>query len=80
MLSCARQPAGLGIPSNEMQRSLTGLGDIPNDFEAYTDLQYYPVRQGWYYGYPIDGRGYPRMRVFPSGLGRQMKLLRFRSL
>lgn len=36
-----------------------GFGDIPNDFEASVDLQYIPVRQGWYYGQPIDGRGYP---------------------
>ena len=43
-----------------------GLGDVPNDFEASRDLQYIPVRQGWYYGYPIDGRGYPDVR---RGLG-----------
>jgi hypothetical protein len=35
------------------------FGDVPNDFEASVDLQYIPVRQGWYYGAPIDGRGYP---------------------
>jgi hypothetical protein len=40
------------------------LGDVPNDFEASVDLQYIPVRQGWYYGTPVDGRGYPG-----SGLG-----------
>lgn len=44
---------GLGFPVNEIQRSLNGLGDVPNDFEAAVDLQYTPVRQGWYYGYPI---------------------------
>jgi hypothetical protein len=37
----------------------THLGDVPNDFEASVDLQYIPVRQGWYYGQPVDGRGYP---------------------
>jgi hypothetical protein len=35
------------------------FGDVPNDFEASVDLQYIPVRQGWYYGQPVDGRGYP---------------------
>lgn len=44
---------GLGFATNEIQRSLNGLGDVPNDFEAAVDLQYTPVRQGWYYGYPI---------------------------
>ncbi len=43
------------------------LGDVPNDFEASVDLQYIPVRQGWYYGKPVDGRGYPDVR---SGLGQ----------
>lgn len=42
-----------------------GLGDVPNDFEASVDLQYIPVRQGWYYGYPVNGSGYP-----DGGLGR----------
>jgi hypothetical protein len=93
--------SGLGIPSNEMQRSINGFGhhyphvqaggtydsrttpygywrpyhpndargqfgDVPNDFEASVDLQYIPVRQGWYYGRPVDGRGYPDVR---GGLG-----------
>jgi len=40
------------------------LGDIPNDFEASTDLQYIPVRQAWYYGYPVDGSGYPQPQQF----------------
>jgi len=44
-----------------------GLGDVPNDFEASVDLQYIPVRQGWYYGYPVDGSGYPDAR---NGLGQ----------
>lgn len=112
---------GFGIPSNEMQRSINGLGhghgqghgqgagglyanriipydgwrpyhpndargqgyvgrwppmyhgpkqkslgDVPNDFEASVDLQYIPVRQGWYYGNPVDGSGYPDARY---GLG-----------
>jgi len=48
---------GLGIIVNEMQRSLSGLGDVPNDFEAGVDLCYTPVRQGWYYGCPITGVG-----------------------
>lgn len=43
------------------------LGDVPNDFEASVDLQYIPVRQGWYYGQPVDGRGYPDVR---SGFGQ----------
>jgi len=43
------------------------LGDVPNDFEASVDLQYIPVRQGWYYGQPVDGRGYPDAR---SGFGQ----------
>ena len=38
------------------------FGDVPNDFEASVDLQYIPVRQGWYYGRPVDGRGYPDAR------------------
>lgn len=44
-----------------------GFGDVPNDFEASVDLQYIPVRQGWYYGTPVDGRGYPDAK---QGLGR----------
>jgi hypothetical protein len=52
-------------------RGYAGLGDVPNDFEASVDLQYIPVRQGWYYGNPIDGRSYPTMQSMPSrgGLG-----------
>ncbi len=58
----AMSQRGLGIAVNEMQRSLNGagryrrrqLGDVPNDFEASVDLQYIPVRQGWYYGYPAQ--------------------------
>jgi hypothetical protein len=52
-------------------RGYAGLGDVPNDFEASVDLQYIPVRQGWYYGNPIDGRSYPTMQPMPSrgGLG-----------
>jgi hypothetical protein len=42
----------LGITVNEIQRSLVGLGDIPNDFEAAKSLCYTPVRQGWFYGIP----------------------------
>lgn len=38
------------------------FGDVPNDFEASVDLQYIPVRQGWYYGTPVDGRSYPDAR------------------
>lgn len=56
---CRAQGVGLGIAVNEMQRSV-GLGDVPNDFEAASDLQYTPVRQGWYYGFPINGGRYPR--------------------
>lgn len=38
------------------------LGDVPNDFEASVDLQYTPVRQGWYVG--------RELRVDqPAGLG-----------
>jgi hypothetical protein len=47
-------------------RGYAGLGDVPNDFEASVDLQYIPVRQGWYYGNPIDGRSYPTMQPMPS--------------
>jgi hypothetical protein len=43
------------------------FGDVPNDFEASVDLQYIPVRQAWYYGRPVDGRGYPDVR---AGLGQ----------
>lgn len=32
-----------------------GLGDVPNDFEAAIDLQYTPVREGWFYGVPVQG-------------------------
>lgn len=46
-----------------------GLGDVPNDFEASVDLQYIPVRQAWYYGTPVDGRGYPDAGLPRSGLG-----------
>jgi len=53
MLAYTRR--GLGLATNEIQRSLNGAGlsDVPNDFEAAVDLQYTPVRQGWYYGYPV---------------------------
>jgi len=89
----ASRSGGFGIPVNEMQRTINGLGhggpgrivpygtwrpysprdaaraggilgDIPNDFEASTDLQYIPVRQAWYYGYPVNGGGYPQPRQF----------------
>jgi hypothetical protein len=43
-----------------------GFGDVPNDFEASVDLQYIPVRQGWYYGNPVDGGSYPKMQSMPS--------------
>ena len=46
-----------------------GFGDVPNDFEASVDLQYIPVRQGWYYGQPIDGRGYPDAGLPRKNLG-----------
>jgi hypothetical protein len=49
------------------KRRRRGLGDVPNDFEASVDLQYIPVRQGWYYGHPVDGSGYPDAR---GGLGQ----------
>ena len=46
----------LAMYSNEAQRSLTGFGEIPNDFDAVVDLQTYtPVRQGWYVGIPVTG-------------------------
>jgi len=63
---------GLGIAVNEMQRSINGagLGDIPNDFEAAIDLQYTPVRQGWYYGYPSTGGGYASVQRCPNSCGR----------
>jgi hypothetical protein len=32
-----------------------GLGDVPNDAEAAIDLQYTPVREGWFYGVPVQG-------------------------
>lgn len=56
--------SGLGLATNEIQRSLNGLGDVPNDFEAAVDLQYTPVRQGWYYGYPVTNP------TPPAGLGQ----------
>ena len=34
---------------------LGGFGDVPNDFEAGYDLQYTPVREGWYYGSQLGG-------------------------
>lgn len=50
-----------------------GLGDVPNDFEASVDLQYIPVRQAWYYGYPVNGSGYPDARLPKrNGLGVAM--------
>jgi hypothetical protein len=57
---------GLGIAVNEIQRS---LGDVPNDAEAAYDLQYTPVRQGWYVGYPVTGGGYESSNRCPNGLG-----------
>jgi hypothetical protein len=45
---------GLGIYVDEMQRSLTGLGDVPTDFEAARARCYTPVWQGWYYGVPVN--------------------------
>lgn len=39
----------LGIVVNEVQRSLTGIGEAPNDFEASRDLCYLPVREQWFY-------------------------------
>jgi hypothetical protein len=80
----ASHSGGLGIAVNEMQRSINGavlggpsrhvrrrrsLGDVPNDFEAAIDLQYTPVRQGWYYGYPSTGGGYESVPRCPNGLG-----------
>lgn len=49
-----------------------GFGDVPNDFEASVDLQYIPVRQAWYYGQPVDGRGYPDAGLPKRGLGRHL--------
>lgn len=46
-----------------------GFGDVPNDFEASVDLQYIPVRQAWYYGQPVDGRGYPDAGLPRKNLG-----------
>lgn len=45
---------GLGIYVNEIQRSLNGLGDVPNDFEAGPNMCYTPVWQSWYYGVPVN--------------------------
>jgi hypothetical protein len=50
-------------------RGYAGLGDVPNDFEASVDLQYIPVRQGWYYGNPVNGGSYPTMQPARSALG-----------
>lgn len=47
----------------------SGFGDVPNDFEAGYDLQYTPVRQSWYVGYPVTGGGYESQNVCPNGLG-----------
>lgn len=69
-----RQARGQGYvgkwPPMAKRRKLS-LGDVPNDFEASVDLQYIPVRQAWYYGYPINGGSYPDARggfgeVLPS--------------
>jgi len=50
-----------------------GFGDVPNDFEASVDLQYIPVRQGWYYGQPVNGGSYPDANLpLRNGLGRHM--------
>jgi len=46
-----------------------GLADVPNDFESSVDLQYIPVRQGWYYGHPVDGSGYPDAGLPRRNLG-----------
>lgn len=47
-----------------------GFGDVPNDFEASVDLQYIPVRQGWYYGQPVNGGTYPDANLpLRNGLG-----------
>ena len=63
-------PAAMAHAPNRsfpMARQHYGLGDVPNDFEASVDLQYIPVRQGWYYGNPVNGGGYPDARR--KGLG-----------
>lgn len=52
-----------------------GFGDVPNDFEASVDLQYIPVRQGWYYGHPVDGSGYPDAGLPKQGLGTSTGLM-----
>jgi hypothetical protein len=52
------------------------LGDAPDDFEAAVDLQYTPVRQGWFYGQPVGGypggvnygRGAPEVFVGASAI------------
>jgi hypothetical protein len=50
-----------------------GFGDVPNDFEASVDLQYIPVRQGWYYGQSVNGGTYPDANLpLRNGLGRHM--------
>lgn len=60
----------LGLATNEIQRSLNGLGDTPNDFEAAWNLQYTPVREGWYYGQPIQNVTVPVVRpALGGGLG-----------
>lgn len=61
----------LGIYVNEMQRSVSGLGDQPNDFEAAYDLCYLPVREAWYYGTPVRpaDAGLPNYLPLPGGLG-----------
>jgi hypothetical protein len=46
-----------------------GFGDVPNDFEASVDLQYIPVRQGWYYGQPVNGGSYPDAGLPRRGFG-----------
>jgi len=51
-----------------------GLGDVPSDSEAAIDLQYTPVRQGWFYGEPVQGfpdhhrEGDPQVFVGPEAL------------
>lgn len=63
--NCGMLGGGVGCQRTNLGRRSLGrrsLGDVPNDFEASVDLQYIPVRQGWYYGKPVDGRGYPDVR------------------
>jgi hypothetical protein len=48
----------LGLTNGEANRSLSGLGTVPNDDELARNLCYTPVHSGWIYGESPTGKRY----------------------